>query len=69
MNNANFAETIENVRKHRGFRKLAQIIIIERRTNQLALEPSYHTTKFFTKHVKTTEIKENHRYWWIILSV
>ena len=62
MNNENFAKTMENVRKHRGFRKLAQIITTEKRTNQLALETSHHTTKVFTKHVKTTEMKEKHRY-------
>ena len=50
MNNAVFAKTMENVKKHRDI-KLATT---ERR-NYLVSEPNYHTTKFFTEHLLAIE--------------
>ena len=47
MNNPVFGRAMENVRKHRDIKLLRT----ERRRNYLVSEPSYYTTKFFTKHV------------------
>ena len=44
INNAVFGKTLENVRKNRD----TKMETTERRRNYLALEPNYHTTKFFT---------------------
>ena len=44
MNNAVFGKTMENVRKHKDI-KLATTDKIR---NQLASEPNYHTTKYFS---------------------
>ena len=44
---------MENVRKHRGIK----LVTTERRRNYLVSEPSYHITKFFTKHLLAIEMK------------
>ena len=49
MNNAVFGKTIENVRKHRDIKLVT--------TNQLASEPNYHTTKYFSKKLMANEMK------------
>ena len=41
MNNTVFGKTMENVRKHRDIK----LVTTGKRRNQLASEPSYHTTK------------------------
>ena len=43
MNNAVFGKTMENVRKHRDIK----LIKTDKRGNQLASEPNYHTPKYF----------------------
>ena len=53
MNNAVFRKTVENVRKHRDIK----LIIIGKRRNQLASEPNYHTTKYFSENLLTIEMK------------
>ena len=45
MNNAVFAKTMENVRKHRD----TKLITTDKIRNQLASEPYYHTKKYFQK--------------------
>ena len=45
MKNAVFGKTIENVRKHRDIKS----VTTDKRINQLASEPNYHTTKYFQK--------------------
>ena len=50
MNNAVFAKTMENVRKHRDIK----LFTTERR-NYLISEPNYHTTKLFTEHLLAIE--------------
>ena len=47
LNNSAFGKTMKNVRKH-GDIKLAAT---DKRRNQLALEPNYHTTKYFSKNL------------------
>ena len=57
MNNAVFGKAMENVRKHRDI-KLATT---DKRRNQLASEPDYHTRKYFSKlmaiEIKNTRVK------------
>ena len=53
MNNAVLGKTIENVRKHRDI----ELVATDKRRNQLASEPNYHTTKYFLKNVMAIEMK------------
>ena len=55
MSNATLGKTMENARKHRDIK----LFLTERRRNYLVLEPSYHTTKFFTEHPLAIEMKKN----------
>ena len=43
MNKALFGKTMENVRKHRDI----NLITTDKKRNQFASEPNYHTTKHF----------------------
>ena len=54
MNNAVFGKTMENVRKHRD----NKIVTTDKRRNQLASEPNYHTTKYFSENLMATEMKK-----------
>ena len=45
MNNAVFGKTMENVRKHRDIK----LVTADKRRNQLAPEPNYHTPKSIQK--------------------
>ena len=54
MNNAVFAKTMENVRRHRNI----TLVTTERRRNYLVSEPNYHTTKFFTENLLATEMEK-----------
>ena len=51
MNNAVFGKTTENVRKHRDIK----LIKAEKRRNQLASEPNYHRTKYFSNNLMATD--------------
>ena len=60
MNNAVFGKTMENVRKHRDIK----LVTTDKRRNQLASEPNYHTIKCFSENLmaiemKTTKVKMN----------
>ena len=55
MNKAVFGETMGNMTKHRDI-KLA---IAESRRNYLVLKPNYHSRKFFTENLLTTEMEKN----------
>ena len=50
-NNAVFGKTMENVRKHRDIK----LVTTDRRRNQLASEPNYHTTKHFSENLTAME--------------
>ena len=54
MNNAVFGKTMGNGRK-RGDIKL---VTTDKRRNQLALEPNYHKTKYFSENLITIEMKK-----------
>ena len=54
MNNAVFGKTMENVRKRRDIK----LVATERKRNYLVSEPNYHTTKLFTEHLLTIELKK-----------
>ena len=41
MNNSVLGKTVQNVRKHRGFK----LVTTDSRRNQLVLEPNYNTVK------------------------
>ena len=54
MNNAVFGKTIENVRDHRDIK----LVTTNEKRNQLALEPNYHTLKYFSENLLAIEMKE-----------
>ena len=56
MNNAVFGKTMENVRKHKDIKS----ITTDKRRNQLASEPKYHTTKAkcFSEKLLAIEMKK-----------
>ena len=54
MNDAVFGKTMENVRKHRDIK----LVTTDKRRNQLASEPNYHTTKYFSKNLIPIEMKK-----------
>ena len=54
MSNSVFRKTMENIRKHRDIK----LVTTERRRNYLVSEPNYHTTKFFTEHLLSIEMKK-----------
>ena len=54
MNNTNFGKTMENIRKHRDIK----LVTTDKRTNQLASEPNYHTRKHFSENLLATEMKK-----------
>ena len=60
MNNTVFGKTMENVRKHRDIK----LVTTDKRRNQLASEPNYHTAKYFSENLlaigmKKTKVKIN----------
>ena len=54
MNNAVFGKTMENVRKHRDIK----LVTTDKRRNQLASEPNYHTKKYFSENMIAIEMKK-----------
>ena len=54
MNNVVFGKTMENVRKHRDIK----LVTTDKRRNQLASEPNYHTAKYFSENLLATEMKK-----------
>ena len=61
MNNLVFGKTMENVRKHRDYDKISELLIfleIIKQRHCLASEPNYHTTQFFAEHLLAIEMKK-----------
>ena len=54
MKKAVFGKPVENVRKHRDIK----LVTTDKRRNQLASEPNYHTTKHFSDNLMTIEVKK-----------
>ena len=54
MNHAFFGKTMENIRKHRD----NKLVTTDQRRNQLASEPNYHTTKYFSENLMTIDMKK-----------
>ena len=54
MNNSVFGKTMENVRKHRHIK----LVTTDKRRNQLASEPNYHTKKHFWDNLMAIEMKK-----------
>ena len=57
MNNAVFGKTMENVRKHRDIK----FKTTDERRDQLASQPNYHTTKYFSENGMAIEMKKTKR--------
>ena len=55
MNNSVFEKTMENVRKHKDIK----LVTTDKRRNQLASEPNYLTTKYFSGDLIAIEMKKN----------
>ena len=51
MNNAVFGKAIQNFRKHRDIK----LVTTDKRRNQLASEPNYHTPKIFSENLMAIE--------------
>ena len=49
-----FGKTMENVRKHRDIK----LVTTDKRRNQLASEPNYHTTKYFSENLIAIETEK-----------
>ena len=54
MNNAVFGKTMENVRQHRDIK----LVATDKRRNQLAPEPNYHITKYFSENLMAIKMKK-----------
>ena len=54
MNNSVFGKTMENVRNYRDIK----LVTTDKRRNQLASEPNYHTPKYFSENVMAIEMKK-----------
>ena len=54
MNNAIFAKSMKNVKKHRNIK----LVTTERRRNYMVSEPNSHTTKFFTENLSAIEMRK-----------
>ena len=54
MNNSVFGKTMETVRKHRDIK----LVTTDKRRSQLASEPNYHTTIWFSENLLTIEMKK-----------
>ena len=54
MNNSFFGKTMENIRKHKDIK----LVTTDKRRNQLASEPNYHATKYFSENLIAIEMKK-----------
>ena len=54
VNNAVFGKTMENLRKHRDIK----LVATDKKRNNLASAPNYHTTKYFSENLMAIEIKK-----------
>ena len=54
MTNAVSGKTMQNVRRHRD----NELVTTDKRRNQLASEPNYHTSKYFSENLMATEMKK-----------
>ena len=57
MNNSVFGKTMENVRNYRDIK----LVTTDKRRNQLASEPNYHTTKYFSENLMAIEMKKKNK--------
>ena len=55
MNNNVFGKTMENVRKNRDIK----LVTTDKKSNKLASEPNYHTTKYFSENFLAIEMKKS----------
>ena len=55
MNYAVFGKTMEHVRKYRDIK----LVTTDNRGNQLASEPNFHTTKYFSEHLMAIDVEKD----------
>ena len=55
MNDAVFGKTMENIRKHGDIK----LVTTDKRRNQVASEPNYHTLKYFSENLIAIEMKKD----------
>ena len=55
MNDAVFGKTMENIRKHEDIK----LVTTDKRRNQVASEPNYHTLKYFSENLIAIEMKKS----------
>ena len=48
---------MENVRKHRDIK----LVTTDKKRNQLASQPNYHTTKYFPQNLMAIAMKKNNK--------
>ena len=54
IKNAVFGKTVENVRNHKDIK----LVTTDKRRNQLASEPNYHTAKYLSDNLMAIEMKK-----------
>ena len=54
MNNSAFGKIMGNVKRHKDIK----LVTVDKRRNQLVLEPNYHTTKYFSENLFAIEMKK-----------
>ena len=54
INNSAFGKILGNVKKHKDIK----LVTVDKRRNQLVLDPNYHTTKYFSENVLAIEMKK-----------
>ena len=54
MNNVVFGRTMGNVKEHKNIK----LVTTDKKRNQLASEPNYHTTKYFPENLSAREMKK-----------
>ena len=52
-----FGKTMKNVRKHRDIK----LVTTDKKRNQLASQPNYHTTKYFPQNLMAIAMKKNNK--------
>ena len=52
-----FGTTMKNVRKHRDIK----LVTTDKKRNQLASQPNYHTTKYFPQNLMAIAMKKNNK--------
>ena len=63
MNNFVSGKTMKNIRKHRDIK----LVTADKKRNKLASEPNYHTARWFSENLLSTEMKKQNTNLWVLL--